>query len=59
MGETTYQEAMNKLEIIMKEIENEKIDVDELSNKVKEAMGLITKCKEKIEKAEIEIKRIG
>ena len=58
MAETKYNKAMKRLEEIVEKIENEEIDVDELSEKVKEAVELITACKERIEKAEMEVKRV-
>ena len=58
MGETKYGKAIKRLEEIIERIENEEIDVDELSEKVKEAVELITTCKERIEKAEMEVKRV-
>jgi len=56
--ETKYNKAIKRLEEIIEKIENEEIDVDELSEKVKEAVELITTCKERIEKAEMEVKRV-
>ena len=58
MAEGKYNKAIKRLEEIVAKIENEEIDVDELSDKVKEAVELITACKEKIEKAEMEVKRV-
>lgn len=58
MVETKYAKAMQRLEEIIEKIENEEIDVDELSDKVNEAAGLIKTCKEKIEKAEFEVKKV-
>mgnify|MGYP001558532683 FL=1 len=58
MPETKYNKAIKRLEEIVSKIENEEIDVDELSEKVKEAVELITTCKERIEKAEMEVKRV-
>ena len=58
MAEVKYSKALSKLEEIIEKIENEQIDVDELSSKVKEAVQLIKSCKEKIEKAEIEVKKV-
>ena len=58
MAETKYNKAIKRLEEIIEKIENEEIDVDELSEKVKEAVELITTCKERIEKAEMEVKRV-
>ena len=58
MAEGKYNKAIKRLEEIVSKIENEEIDVDELSEKVKEAVELITTCKERIEKAEMEVKRV-
>ena len=58
MVEAKYNKAIKRLEEIIEKIENEEIDVDELSEKVKEAVELITTCKERIEKAEMEVKRV-
>lgn len=58
MSEGKYNKAIKRLEEIVSKIENEEIDVDELSEKVKEAVELITTCKERIEKAEMEVKRV-
>jgi len=58
MAETKYNKAIKRLEEIIEKIENEEIDVDELSEKVKEAVELITTCKERIEKAEMEVRRV-
>jgi len=56
--EMKYSKAMERLEDIITKIENEEIDIDELSDKVKEAVGLIKLCKDKIEKAELEVKDV-
>ena len=53
-----YAKAVEKLEEIIDKIENETIDVDELSEKVKEAVGLIKLCRQKIDKAELEVKQV-
>lgn len=58
MGDIKYQKAVEKLDEIISKIENESIDVDELSLKVKEAVDLIKICKSKIEKAELEVKKV-
>ncbi|HBG62561.1 MAG: exodeoxyribonuclease VII small subunit [Omnitrophica WOR_2 bacterium GWF2_38_59] len=58
MVENKYSKAIKKLEDIIEKIENEEIDVDELSDKVKEAVSLIKVCKDKIEKAELEVKKV-
>ena len=58
MAEVKYSKAIEKLDEIIEKIESESIDVDELSDKVKEAVALIKVCKNKIEKAEMEVKQI-
>ncbi|MCA9401802.1 MAG: exodeoxyribonuclease VII small subunit [Candidatus Omnitrophica bacterium] len=58
MAEIKYSTSIKKLEAILEKIENEEIDVDELSSKVKEAVALITICKDKIERAELEVKKV-
>ena len=58
MVEPKYQKSIKRLEEIINKIENEEIDVDELADRVKEAVLLIKTCKERIEKAECEVKKI-
>ena len=58
MNEIKYSKAIQKLEEIMGKIESDTIDVDELSERVKEAVDLIKMCKSKIEKAELEVKHV-
>jgi len=58
LTEAKYNKAIKRLEEIIEKIENEEIDVDELSDRVQEAVELITTCKGKIEKAEMEVKRV-
>jgi len=58
MAEGKYSKSMKRLEEIIAKIENEEIDVDELSEKVKEAVELIKVCKDKIGKAELEVKKV-
>jgi len=58
MAEVKYSNSIKRLEEIIEKIESEEIDVDELSEKVKEAVSLIKVCKDKINKAEIEIKKV-
>jgi len=53
-----YREAVERLDEIISQIENEDVDVDELSMQVKEAVELIRVCKAKIDKAEMEVKKV-
>lgn len=54
----SYNEAVEKLRKIVAEIENGDLDVDILSEKVKEATRLIKLCKEKLYKADEEVKKV-
>jgi len=58
MADVKYGKSLKKLEEIIEKIESEEIDVDELSESVKEAVSLIKTCKSKIEKAEFEVKKV-
>ena len=58
MAEVKYGKSIKRLEEIIAKIESDEIDVDELSERVKEAVGLIKTCKNKIEKAEVEVKKV-
>lgn len=54
----TYNEAVEKLRAIVEDIENGELDVDVLSEKVREATRLIKLCKEKLYKADEDVKHI-
>ena len=54
----SYQEAVGKLRQIVNEIENGDMDVDLLSEKVREATCLIKLCKEKLYKVDEEVKKV-
>ncbi|RLD89830.1 MAG: exodeoxyribonuclease VII small subunit [Bacteroidetes bacterium] len=54
----TYRQAIDELEAIVNEIENEEISVDELSEKVKRASQLIVLCKTKLTKTEEEVSKV-
>ncbi|MBW6497128.1 MAG: exodeoxyribonuclease VII small subunit [Bacteroidales bacterium] len=57
-NETTYSEAIEELEAIVNEIENEDISVDVLSEKVKRASILIGICRNALHTTEEEVKKI-
>lgn len=54
----TYNEAVNEIEEILQQIENEELDVDDLSAKVKRVSSLIKICKDKLYKTEQEVDKI-
>ena len=54
----SYNESVEKLRKIVSDIERGELDIDELSEKVKEASRLIKVCKEKLTVADEEVKKI-
>jgi exodeoxyribonuclease VII small subunit len=57
MTALTYSEAMNRLELILSELEEGKKSVDELSALVKEAAELVKSCRMKLKNTEEEISK--
>jgi len=53
-----YNEAVNELNTILEDLESERVDVDELTVRVKKAVELIKLCREKIEETELEVRKI-
>jgi exodeoxyribonuclease VII small subunit len=53
-----YAEAISELEKILYKLENEEIDLDQLSENVKRASELISKCKDKLTSTENEVANI-
>ncbi len=54
----TYEQATKRLEEIVQSIESGKTDIDSLSAALKEAKELIAFCKDKLTKAEADVKKI-
>ena len=54
----SYKEAITEIEEILSRLENNELDVDELSEKVKRVSQLVTLCKEKLHNTEEEIDKI-
>ncbi len=54
----TYNEAMQEIEQVIAEIENDELDVDILAKKVKRVATLIDICKDKLYKTEQEVEDI-
>lgn len=54
----TYTEAMKKLEAIVAKIEGGELDIDQLGDNLKEAQKLIKFCKDKLYKADEEIRKM-
>ncbi|MBA7551562.1 hypothetical protein ES705_44106 [subsurface metagenome] len=54
----TYKEAFSELENILVKLENNELDVDELTESVKKASELIKFCKAKLFETEEEVEKI-
>ena len=54
----TYEEALIKLETIVRKMENDEYSIDEIAEQLKTAQQLIKFCKDKLSKTEQEIKKI-
>jgi exodeoxyribonuclease VII small subunit len=54
----SYSEAFKELEAILTKLENQELDVDQLSEYVKRAADLIKFCKSKLHDTEEEIEKI-
>jgi exodeoxyribonuclease VII small subunit len=54
----TYREAVEELETILAEIEDDSIDLDELAQRVERAAKLIALCRAKIRDTEFKVKTI-
>jgi exodeoxyribonuclease VII small subunit len=54
----TYEDAMKRLEILAGEMENGTIPIDLLAEKLKEAQQLLAFCKDKLTKADEEVKKL-
>lgn len=58
MNKISYKEAMEKLELIVSELESDEIPVDELAEKVKQASVLIRICKAVLFQTEEEVNNV-
>lgn len=56
--EIKYEEALSQLEDIVSKMENEELDIDELTTEFKQAQKLVKLCKDKLTKTDKEIKTI-
>ena len=56
--EINYEAAVKELEEIVSKMENDELDIDQMSEQLKRAQVLIKTCKDKLTKADEEIKRI-
>jgi exodeoxyribonuclease VII small subunit len=58
MENTTYSDAMARLEEIMGKIQGGRVDIDQLAGLLKEAQELVKFCRDKIYKVDEEIKSL-
>ena len=58
MENITYTKAINRLNEIMQQMESDNLDIDTLTDTLKEAKELITYCKEKLYSVDLSIKEI-
>lgn len=54
----TYEVAMAKLEKLTREMEAGEIAIDELASKLKESQQLLQYCKDKLTKADEEVRKL-
>ena len=56
--ELTFGQALEELEGILRRIEDEEIDVDQLAQQLKRGAELLELCRGKIRKTEVEVSQI-
>lgn len=54
----TYSEAVARLEGIVRQIDNNELEIDVLAEKIKEANEIIAFCSDKLTKADREIEKL-
>ena len=54
----TYSQAMERLEKIVRQIDNNELEIDVLAEKIKEANEKIAFCTEKLTKADREVEKL-
>ena len=57
-NEMKYEKAVTQLEEIVKKMENDELDIDQLSEQLKRAKELVKRCKAKLTKTDEEIKKL-
>jgi exodeoxyribonuclease VII small subunit len=58
MSEIKYEAALAEIQSIVSKMENDELDVDQMSVQLKRAQELIKFCKNKLTKTDEEIKKI-
>ena len=57
-NELKYEAAIAELQTIVTKMENDELDIDQLSEQLKRAQELVKFCKDKLTKTDEEIKKI-
>jgi exodeoxyribonuclease VII small subunit len=57
-GDVGYAEAMAELETILDELESDQLDVDVLAERVRRASELLTRCRDRISRAQSDVDKI-
>ena len=53
-----YEEAMRQLQEIVRKMENDELDIDQMSEQLKHAQELIKLCRDKLTKTDDEIQKL-
>ena len=53
-----YEEAMRQLQEIVRKMENDELDIDQMTEQLKKAQELIKLCRDKLTKTDEEIKAL-
>jgi exodeoxyribonuclease VII small subunit len=56
--ELKYEAAFAELQAIVRKMENDELDIDQMSDQLRRAQQLIKLCKDKLTKTDEEIKKI-
>lgn len=56
--EVKYEDAVRQLEEIVRKMENNELDIDQLTEQLKAAQRLVKLCKDRLTKTDEEIKKI-
>ncbi|MCH5302638.1 MAG: exodeoxyribonuclease VII small subunit [Prevotella sp.] len=56
--EMKYEAALAELQTIVRKMENDELDIDQMSEQLKRAQQLLKLCKDKLTKTDEEIKKI-
>ena len=56
--EMKYEKAYAELQAIVRQMENDELDIDQMAEQLKRAQELIKLCKDKLTKTDEEIKKI-